>query len=58
MYKSLVIVNTITRGDIMKKALEIMLIGMGAGLGLAKIYDMNKGKINKTINDTLDKMKM
>ena len=42
----------------MKKALELMLIGVGAGIGLTRIYDMNKGKINKTINDTLDKMKM
>ena len=42
----------------MKKMFEIMLVGMGAGLGLAKLYDMNKGKINKTINSTLDKMKM
>jgi len=58
MYKSLIIANTITRGEVMKKTLEIMLIGMGAGIGLTKLYDMNKGKINKTINDTLDKMKM
>lgn len=42
----------------MKKALEVMLIGMGAGIGLTKLYDMNKGKINKVVNDTLDKMKM
>lgn len=42
----------------MKKTIEVMLIGMGAGIGLTKLYDMNKGKINKTINDTLDKMKM
>lgn len=42
----------------MKKALEIMLIGVGAGIGLTRLYDMNKGKINKTINNTLDKMKM
>ena len=42
----------------MKKTLEIMLIGMGAGIDLTKLYDMNKCKINKTINNTLDKMKM
>ena len=42
----------------MKKAIEIMLIGVGAGIGLTKLYDTNKGKINKTIKSTLDKMKM
>lgn len=58
MYKSLILVNNITRGDIMKKALEIMLVGMGAGIGLTRLYDMNKKKINRTINNTLDKIKM
>ena len=43
---------------VLKKTLEIMFIGMGVGIGLTKLYDMKKGKINKTINDTLDKMKM
>ena len=42
----------------MKKTLEIMLIGVGAGIGLTKLYDMNKGKINKVVNNALDKMKM
>lgn len=42
----------------MKKALEIMLVGMGAGIGLTRLYDMNKKKINRTINNTLDKIKM
>ncbi len=42
----------------MKKTIEVMLLGMGAGIGLTKLYDMNKGKINKTINKTLEKMKI
>ncbi len=42
----------------MKKTFEIMLLGMGAGIGLTKLYDMNKGKINKKINSALNKMKM
>jgi hypothetical protein len=51
MYKIIVIVNTIIRGDNMKKAIGMMALGVGMGAGAVFMYDqISNGNASKAIN--------
>ena len=51
MYKIVLLVNTIIRGELMKKAIGMMALGMGMGAGAMLMYDQYKnGTISKVVN--------
>lgn len=52
MYNLINLVNTITRGENMKKAIEFMMIGAGVGISMVKLYDgLKSGEIDKVVTN-------